>query len=244
MRLKKDQYVCSGFESRVNSNWGKLMSQKKEVLTTDVLKLERNLTDGRDPYTDVSFQYAPRDAIIRDDKGKIVDHIKGSIFPAIWEEQASNTVTTKYFRRTDVPQTGREIDIRQLAGRVARTIAKWGLIQGYFDEEMEKVIEDEIVASTVLQYGAFNSPVWFNLGLHEYGLKKAEKTYYTDIDGVTKEAANVYEHPQVSACFISSPDDSIESMINVASVVSSVIFKRGSGVGGDWSKVRSAGEVV
>jgi len=209
-----------------------------------LLGLHRNLTVDRDPYSDASFGYAPRDAVIKGSDGKVVETIKGSVFPAAWEENASNTAVTKYFRRADVPGTGREVDVRQMAGRVGKKIAAWGVAQGYFDERARKILEEELVASTVLQHGAFNSPVWFNLGLDLYGLERAEDAVYVDTQGKPQTVTNVYAHPQISACFISSPGDSIREMIKVGAVTSAAIFKRGSGIGGDWSHIRSAGEPV
>ena len=86
--------------------------------------------------------------------------------------------------------------------------------------------------------------MWFNLGLDIYGIsKKDENTFYMK-DGKARKVENYFENPQISACFISSPKDSIEDMVNVGAVISSVIFKGGSGIGGDWSAVRSAGEPV
>lgn len=204
-----------------------------------------------DPYTGDVLGYLKRDVIVKNDSGEVVEEIKGTIFPDFWSQNAANTAATKYFRKEGVPETGREIDVRQLAGRVAQKIAYWGKIQNYFSNEsqkdleeiMTKNIEHEIVASTVYQYGAYNSPVWFNVGLDLYGIKQESPNFYVENDEI-KKAENYYEHPQASACFIVSPEDSIESMINVGAVISSRIFKNGSGIGGDWSKVRSAGEPI
>lgn len=191
-----------------------------------------------------SADYVPRDVTIRDDNGKVVEEIKGAIFPSYWSNNSANTVATKYFRKTGVPETGREIDIKQLVGRVSKTISRWGLEQGYLTRKQTKILEDEIFSSTVFQYGAFNSPIWFNLGLDLYGVKDlGTKNFYIK-DDKPKKAGNFYEHPQGSACFIVSPEDSIESMVEVAGLISSRIYKGGSGIGGDWSRIRSSGELV
>ena len=246
------------------------------------LNIEKYFSQFGDPYTDDKniIKYSPRDVVVKNDSGETVEEIKNAIFPEFWSQNSANTVATKYFRKEGVPKTGREIDLRQLAGRVGKKIAYWGKIQGYFDEKNEKNLEEEIAASTIFQYGAFNSPVWFNVGLDLYGIEQKEDAqpfamffkerisgfspelaeklkdldltsilqksghFYVDTDGKLKTAENYYAHPQASACFISSPEDSIESMIEVGAVTSAVIFKGGSGIGGDWSKVRSAGEPV
>ena len=188
--------------------------------------------------------YEGREAIIRDDFGNVLERIPGTTFPSNWSLNASNTVATKYFRREGVPETGRELDIRQLASRVAGTIGDWGIKQGYFDGKTAKVLTDELFAMTVNQYSAFNSPVWFNLGLDRYGLNQKSDNFYVDLDGKVKPVVNIHEHPQISACFIVSPQDSIEDMMKISAVTSSKVFKGGSGIGGDWSAVRSAGEPV
>ncbi len=197
------------------------------------------------PYTDEKkiIDYVPREVIITDDSGNVVEKISSAIFPSFWSQHAANTVATKYFRRDGVPETGREIDIRQLAGRVSKKIGQWALEQGYVDEKSAKILEDEITAATLFQYGAFNSPVWFNLGLDYYGTKQEDIGYYIENDKVV-QAKNYAEHPQISACFIVSPEDSIENMIDVGAKIASRIFKGGSGIGNDWSKIRSTGEPV
>lgn len=193
---------------------------------------------------DTAINYWPRDVVILNDSGKEIDKIEGAIFPGFWSQHAANTTATKYFRKTGVPKTGKEKDIRQLVGRVAKTIAQWGIDQNYFNKNEAKTLEYEIAAASLFQYGAFNSPVWFNLGLHLYGINRGSDVGYFIKNGKIAKVRNFYTNPQVSACFIVSPEDSIESMVNVAGVVSSRIFKGGSGIGGDWTGIRSGGEPV
>ena len=195
----------------------------------------------RDPKNII--KYALRTVEIKDDAKNILETVEGTVFPEDWGQNPANTVATKYFRRTDVPGKGRELDIRELAGRVGKKISQWGVEQGYFDIENGKALEQELVTTTIGQYAAFNSPVWFNLGLDLYGIKQDGENFYME-DGRVKQVHNYYANPQVSACFIVSPEDSIKSMINVSANISSEIFRGGSGIGGDWSKIRSAGEPV
>jgi ribonucleoside-diphosphate reductase alpha chain len=221
----------------------------------NVLRIERNLSVSRDaqgniltvidPYDAAVFEVGPRDVTVTNDKGEAIETIQNALFPQNWSYNSSNTVGTKYFRRTDVPgPRGREIDMRQLAGRVAQTANRWGVEQGYFTPETGKILEDELMMSTLSQRGSFNSPVWFNLGLDSYGIKQEGETFYIGPDGKPIQVENIHAHPQISACFISSPEDSIKDMIKVAANVSSTIYKNGSGIGGDWSQVRSAGEFI
>lgn len=199
-----------------------------------------------DPFKDPKgiIKYKKRDVVIKDDKGNLVEKIENVVFPQDWEYLASNTVATKYFRRTGVPKTGREIDIRQLVGRVVKTIGAWGLEQGYLNSKTARTLEKELAVTALQQYGAFNSPVWFNLGLERYGLFGDETTgesFYVKDRKLTKTTDYL---GQAAACFIVSPEDSIENMMKVAAVISSEIFRRGSGIGGDWSSIRAAGEPI
>ena len=202
-----------------------------------------------DVYSDPKglIEYEERDVIVKDDQGNIKEELNNQIFPSFWSQNAVNTVATKYFRRKDIPEEyirgGKETDIRQLTKRVAQKISLFGVEQSYFSKSFAKDFEQELVALTIGQYGAFNSPIWFNFGLDLYGVKQKETGFYVE-RGKVKKTNNWYEHPQGSACFISNPEDSIEDMIEVGAVISAKIFKGGSGIGGDWSKVRSAGEPV
>jgi ribonucleoside-diphosphate reductase alpha chain len=189
------------------------------------------------------INYEPRDVVIKDDSGNEVERISGAVFPKFWGQLAANTVATKYFRKEGVPDTGKEKDLRQLVGRVSGKISEWGAEQKYFSSEEKEKFEQEIAAILTFQYGTYNSPVEFSLGVDRYETKKGD-IGYTIQDGKVVPIGNYYANPQISACFIVSPEDSIDSMIEVGAVVSSRIFKGGSGIGGDWSSIRSAGEPI
>src|SRR4030043_1628805 len=72
------------------------------------------------------MRYSPREALITGDKGKVIEQEKGCVFPEWWSQHSVNTVASKYFRKVNVPETGREVDIRQLTGRVAKKTSQWG----------------------------------------------------------------------------------------------------------------------
>ena len=136
--------------------------------------------------------------------------------------------------------------MRQLVHRVARTIADWGLRDGYFaTPEDAEVFYDELCFLCVNQYGSFNSPVWFNCGLyHHYGVGKAGGggTFYWDKQArAVKAAPSQYEYPQCSACFIQHVDDTMESIMELARS-EAMLFKFGSGSGTDLSTIRSERE--
>ena len=170
-------------------------------------------------------EYEQRDARITDDQGKLIQELKDAIFPKDWSLNASNTVASKYFRRKDIPVIEKETSLEQLTGRVSKKITQWGREQGYLDKNSLNKFASEIKALTTRQYGSFNSPVWFNLGLDYYGVKQfGEETFYVENNKI-KMTNNYYLHPQIAACFILSPEDSIKDMINVGSTISAKIAK-------------------
>ena len=136
--------------------------------------------------------------------------------------------------------------MRQLVHRVTRTIADWGIADGYFaDAEAAKIFYDELTWLCVNQHVAFNSPVWFNVGLyHEYGIGKhagAGNYFFNRTTGKTERATSQYEYPQGSACFIQSVDDTMEDIMRLA-MSEAMLFKYGSGTGSDLSSLRSTRE--
>ncbi|HXJ76985.1 MAG TPA: vitamin B12-dependent ribonucleotide reductase, partial [Candidatus Dormibacteraeota bacterium] len=139
----------------------------------------------------------------------------------------------------------REYSVRQLIHRVTRTITDWGVKDGYFTKEDGEVFYDELTWLCVNQYGAFNSPVWFNVGLfHQYGVGKSSSKgnwFYNRKTGEAERAKSQYEYPQGSACFIQSVDDNMESIMNLA-YSEAMLFKYGSGTGTDLSPIRSSKE--
>src|SRR3954462_11154582 len=136
-------------------------------------------------------------------------------FPASWSQNATNIVTQKYFRGR-IGTEERESSVRQMVGRVAGTIATWGREGGYFDSEDDaQAFQDELTYILLHQIAAFNSPVWFNVGFEE--------------------------HPQCSACFILSVEDTIGSILEW-NTKEGMIFRGGSGSGINLSNIRGSQE--
>jgi ribonucleoside-diphosphate reductase alpha chain len=166
---------------------------------------------------------------------------KGVECPSTWSEHAVTVAASKYFFGLQgTPQ--RETSVRQLIHRVARPIADWAAADGYVDAA-EPFYRD-LVYLLLHQYAAFNSPVWFNLGLHhvygETGGGGSVGYKYDPAAGVVREVDPMV-HPQVSACFILGLGDSIDSVFDVAKDAAR-LFKYGSGVGTDLSPLRSKHE--
>ena len=128
------------------------------------LKIERYFTrPGVDPFDEVEWE--TRNAIISNEKGEIVFEQRDVEVPKPWSQTATNVVASKYFRGT-LGTPNRERSVRQLIGRVVRTIGGWGRAQGYFNgEEDAQVFEAELKHLLVYQKMSFNSPVWFNVGV-------------------------------------------------------------------------------
>jgi ribonucleoside-diphosphate reductase alpha chain len=192
-----------------------------------------------------------RTAKITDDSGKVIFEQTNVEVPKTWSELATKIAVSKYFygdiaHGTDPWQNGRESSIRQLVNRVTRTISDWGKADGYFaTDEDATVFYDDLTWLCVNQYGAFNSPVWFNVGLyHQYGIGKdagAGNYFYNRATGKTERAPTQYEYPQGSACFIQSVDDSMDDIMRLATS-EAMLFKYGSGTGSDLSTLRSTRE--
>jgi ribonucleoside-diphosphate reductase alpha chain len=153
-------------------------------------------------------------------------------------------VVSKYFYgEQNTPE--RETSVRQLIHRVCRTIADWGVKRRLFHKAGGEVFYDELTWLCLNQYGAFNSPVWFNVGLfHQYGVGKtsARGNWFTTPDRRQAERARTqYEYPQGSACFIQSVEDNMESIMRLAHS-EAMLFKYGSGTGTDLTPIRSSKE--
>jgi ribonucleoside-diphosphate reductase alpha chain len=201
------------------------------------------------PFDEIEWDF--RTAEITDDSGKTIFKQENVEVPKSWSPLATKIAVSKYFygdpaHGFDPYKGGRENSIRQLVHRVTRTIADCGLADGYFaDAESAEAFYDDLTWLCVNQYGAFNSPVWFNVGLwHQYriGEGRGEGNWFYDRKaGVARRAPTQYVYPQGSACFIQSVDDNMEDIMRLA-MSEAMLFKYGSGTGSDLSTLRSTRE--
>jgi ribonucleoside-diphosphate reductase alpha chain len=168
---------------------------------------------GVHPFTEVEWE--KRSAVISGEKGEVVFEQHDVEIPKSWSQLATNVVVSKYFRGPlGTPQ--REHSVRQLISRVVETITGWGRKDGYFaSDDDAQIFADELTHLLVGQKLAFNSPVWFNVG--------------------------VEPQPQCSACFILSVEDRMESILDWYRK-EGIIFKGGSGSGVNLSRIRSSKE--
>jgi len=197
------------------------------------------------------IEWERRTAEINDDSGKVIFKQEDIEVPKSWSALATKIAVSKYFygdiaNGTDAYNGGRETSVRQLIHRVTRTITDWGIADGYFaDAEAAEVFYNELTWLCLNQYGAFNSPVWFNVGLyHQYGVGKgagAGNYFYNRETGEAERAPSQYEYPQGSACFIQSVNDTMEDIMRLATS-EAMLFKYGSGTGTDLTSLRSTRE--
>ena len=199
---------------------------------------------GISPFDEVEWDR--RKAAITDDKGGVLFEQTNVEVPKSWSMLATNVVASKYFYG-DVTKSEREFSVRQLIHRVARTIADWGMNDGYFaTPEDAEVFYNELLFLCVNQYGAFNSPVWFNCGLfqqYQVGKNSGKGScfFYDRQAKQVKQASTQYEYPQCSACFIQHVDDTMDDIMELARA-EAMLFKYGSGSGTDLSTLRSSRE--
>ena len=190
-----------------------------------------------------TVEWERRSAAIKDENGKVMFEQTNCEIPAGWTQLATNVVVSKYFYGEN-GSSEREYSVRQLIHRVTRTIADWGYADGYFATaaDSERFYRD-LSWLCLHQHGAFNSPVWFNVGLHhQYGVSGAKCNYHWDSQThQVKQPENPYEYPQGSACFIQSVDDNMEDIMRLATS-EAMLFKFGSGTGTDLSTIRSQRE--
>src|ERR1700680_2228884 len=180
------------------------------------LEFQRYFTDGRTAPFD-AVEWERRVAQIGNEKGKTIFRQENVEVPKGWSQTATNIVASKYFHgKLNTPE--REGSVRQLIGRVVKTIVNWGEQGGYFaNAASREAFRDELTHLLVEQKGAFNSPVWFNVG--------------------------VQPKPQCSACFINSVQDDMESIMNLAKT-EGMLFKWGSGTGTNFSSLRGSRETL
>ena len=194
--------------------------------------------DVADPFDTVEWDL--RSATIKGENGEVVFEQEDCEIPAAWSQLAATVVVSKYFYG-ETGTSERETSVRQLIHRVTRTIADWGVRDGYFGTAEEgEIFYRELTWLCLHQHVSFNSPVWFNVGLYpEYGVQGARCNWRWDAQTKSiTQPENPYEYPQGSACFIQSVRDNMEDIMELARS-EAMLFKFGSGTGTDLSTLRS-----
>lgn len=193
-----------------------------------------------------SSEVAPLHEVLWEDRRVRIEDADGvAVFeqenvrsPVGWSQIATNIAASKYFHGSlGTPE--RESDIGQLISRVADTISEWGYRDGYFDAvEDSEAFSSDLKHLLLHQKAAFNSPVWFNVGV-----QGESRGWGWRWDATKRRAVRVVEgdsNPQCSACFINSVEDSLESILDLAKT-EGMLFKWGSGTGTNLSAIRESG---
>ncbi len=245
---RSDSTVADPAFEKVNSEHGVAYAREKfgRELRGDRagLKIDPVFCPQNDATPFETADWELRSASIKDESGKALFEQNDCEIPAKWSQLATNVVVSKYFYGDPTKGDERERSVRQLIHRVTRTITDWGLADGYFDtpEDGDRFYRD-LTWLCLHQHGAFNSPVWFNVGLHtQYDVTGSKCNWHWDrTEGTTAQPENPYEYPQGSACFIQSVDDNMEDIMRLA-CSEAMLFKFGSGTGTDLSTIRSQRE--
>jgi ribonucleoside-diphosphate reductase alpha chain len=188
-----------------------------------------------------------RTSVITNPDGSVVFKMEGAEIPAGWSQLATDIVVSKYFRKAGLhgDKAVGETSVRQVVHRIAHTIRGAGeQAGGYFASKKDAdTFEAELVWMLANQYGAFNSPVWFNCGLHhEYGIEGSGGNWaWSEKAQKCEETSNAYARPQCSACFIQSVDDDLMAIYDLAKNEAR-LFKYGSGTGSNFSHIRGKQE--
>jgi ribonucleoside-diphosphate reductase alpha chain len=238
-------------ESAAHTDSGTSRSQRKSPKKSASsakrgIAVARHYTQaGTDPFDSVVWER--RSSIITNPDGSVVFKMDGAEIPSTWSQLATDIVVSKYFRKAGLhgkKELG-ETTVRQVVHRLAHTIREAGESMGnYFASRKDaESFEAELSFLLVHQYGAFNSPVWFNCGLyHQYGIEGTGGNWaWDEATNAVRETARAYERPQCSACFIQSIDDDLMSIYELMKSEAR-LFKYGSGTGTNFSHLRGKQE--
>ena len=225
--------------------------------------------DQHDPFTALGLSWERTS--VTTGSGKVIHNVE---FPSFWSDNARIQVAEKYFRRTDVPQfpiadgvydrheasdrgidwkalpTGAETSLKQVINRLAGALTHWGVEFEYFaDQNSAHAFYADLCHMMIHQYGALNSPQWFNTGIHwAYGIDgdaKGQWHYDFEVNNAVKSTSS-FERPQAHACFILGVKDDLfgENGIFDTARREAQIFYFGSGSGSNYSSLRAKGEPV
>ena len=234
-----------------------------------LVHLPKFVHDQHDPFTASGLSWERTS--VTTGSGKVIHNVE---FPSFWSDNARIQVAEKYFRRTDVPQfpiadgvydrhealnrgidwkalpTGAETSLKQVINRLAGALTHWGVEFKYFaDQNSAHAFYADLCHMMIHQYGALNSPQWFNTGIHwAYGIEgdaKGQWHYDFEVNNAVKSTSS-FERPQAHACFILGVKDDLfgENGIFDTARREAQIFYFGSGSGSNYSSLRAKGEPV
>lgn len=238
------------------------MDSREEEWAPTGLRIRRRFTTaGRDPFESITFTLRPSHVVSAD--GTVLSAAPTIEVPDSWDQVATDILASKYLRKTGVPQTdadgeplldadgnqvlGPERSAREAVLRLANAWRIWGEREGYFaTEEDAEAFRDEVAYMMITQMAAPNSPQWFNTGLFEaYGIvEDADGNWYFDPHrSKVVQTSHKYERSSANACFILNVEDRLVGPASIMRHIedSARLFKAGSGVGANYSKIRERG---
>ena len=227
----------------------------EQPTTKKGLEIERRFSTPDGPFHGIKWESRRAEIreLLKDGTEKVIFEMDGVRVPSTWSQRATNILASKYCRKAGLPaddESGatHEHDAQAVVHRIARAIALSGAHNGYFaSADDTAAFYDDLAWLLIWQYGAFNSPVLFNLGLAEaYGIKgrPAGCWRWDEAKNDVVLAEDAYTHPQISACYIQSPKDDLLGEGGIADVIKDEmrVFKFGGGSGGNFSRLRAENE--
>lgn len=218
------------------------------------LNIDRIFTKGLKESSSVydMFEWKKVDVVLKDySSGNTIADMKNLEFPSKYSQNACDIIATKYFRKRGLGKKGEdgEFSLKQVVHRMVNFWTLALLDAGMINQEQLNVLYDELAYSMLAQMWAPNSPQWFNTGLMQaYDIKGNSNGhfYYDQTSQSVKKATDSYTRTQGSACFILGIEDSLlgEKSLTETINVETLLFKYGSGVGSNWSKIRAKNELL
>src|SRR5260370_9345368 len=194
------------------------VTANRDAVSRKMLRVERIWSDAKVKPSD-KMDVEQRTAEITDDGGKVIFKQENVEVPKAWSPLATTVVVSKYFYG-EQNTAERETSVRQLIHRVCRTIADWGINDGYFSAKDGEVFYEELTWLCLNQSGAFNSPVWFNVGLyHQYRVGKNSglgNRFYNRQSRAAEPSRTQYDNPQRNPSFLHSVHDNMADFTRLA----------------------------
>ena len=216
---------------------------KGKVKKQSTSLVSRYFTRGKGEAPLKSGSFVRAHSVIREPGGRVVFERKDIEVPESWSQLAIDILASKYMRRVGVPKTGHETTAKQVIERITESLKLEATRTKILTLAEARIFEEELQHILLHQIAAFNSPVWFNLGLHQfYGISGSGGNFRFDSKQKrVLEVQDNFKYPQTSACFIQSVEDDLMDIFDLVKSEAR-LFKYGSGTGTNFSRIRGKQE--
>lgn len=241
LEKEADDEQCDAVEEDLLSAWEREAADHSPAQRG--LRIYRYFASTNHPLDSVTWKR--RCARVRDGEGNTIFEQADVDAPASWSQLSVNVMAGKYFHGR-LGSAQREFSVRRVIDRVTSTISRWASQDGLFaSQEDSDSFYRELTYLCVNQYGAFNSPVWFNVGLSREGDVPPDGHGFgwNAKSNSVERVLSCSDYPQSCACFIQSVDDSLDGLLRLA-IAEANVFRYGGGTGSDLSTLRSKRESV